>query len=152
MDEIVARIELIRDHIFTSFIVDSLDYLARSKQISARIASVTNAFMIRPVLALKKGKMVVGNIYLGARQRAWNRYISSILDHRSNIDHRVLFVTYVGMTQADLHEVEEAIHKRAQFDHIYFQKASPAIAVNCGPGTFGLLYMTLTGPERSERV
>ena len=152
VDEIVARIELIRDHIFTSFIVDSLDYLARSKQISARIASVTNAFMIRPVLALKKGKMVVGNIYLGARQRAWNRYISSILDHRSNIDHRVLFVTYVGMTQADLHEVEEAIHKRAQFDHIYFQKASPAIAVNCGPGTFGLLYMTLTGPERSERV
>ncbi len=25
------------------------------------------------------------------------------------------------------------------FDHIYFQKASPVIAVNCGNGTFGLL-------------
>lgn len=152
VDEIVERLEVIRDHVFTSFIVDSLDYLARSRQISARIASVTNAFMIRPVLALKKGKMVVGNIYLGARQRAWNHYISSILDRRSNIDHRVLFVTYVGLTQADLHEIEEAIHKRAQFEHIYFQKASPAIAVNCGPGTFGLLYMTQTGLERSERA
>lgn len=152
VDEIVERLEVIRDHVFTSFIVDSLDYLARSRQISARIASVTNAFMIRPVLALKKGKMVVGNIYLGARQRAWNHYISSILDRRSNIDHRVMFVTYVGLTQADLHEIEEAIHKRAQFEHIYFQKASPAIAVNCGPGTFGLLYMTQTGLERSERA
>lgn len=145
VEEIVAHLEMIREHVFTSFIVDSLDYLARSRQISTRTASVTNAFMIRPVLALKKGKMVVRNIYLGARKHAWSRYISSILDHRSNIDRRLLFVTYVGLTQADLHEIEEAIQKRAKFEQIYFQKASPAIAVNCGPGTFGLLYMTVTG-------
>lgn len=37
-------------------------------------------------------------------------------------------------------EIAEKIKKYTEFDEIYFQKASPAIAVNCGPGTFGLLY------------
>ena len=30
---------------------------------------------------------------------------------------------------------------KMNFDEIYFKQASPAIAVNCGAGTFGLLYM-----------
>lgn len=34
-------------------------------------------------------------------------------------------------------EIEQHMH----FDEIYFKQASPAISVNCGPGTFGLLYM-----------
>ena len=28
------------------------------------------------------------------------------------------------------------------FDEVYFQKAAPVIASNCGPGTFGLLFFT----------
>ncbi len=55
----------------------------------------------------------------------------------------MLFVTYVGMTQKELDEVESMIRRRKEFKNIYFQKASPAIAVNCGPGTFGLLFKTM---------
>ena len=37
--------------------------------------------------------------------------------------------------------IREQIEKHMHFDEIYFKQASPAIAVNSGPGTFGLLYM-----------
>jgi hypothetical protein len=60
------------------------------------------------------------------------------------VDKRILFVTYVGLTQKDLDWITGEIKKKMDFDRIYFQKASPAIAVNCGPGTFGLLFMTET--------
>jgi fatty acid-binding protein DegV len=96
--------------------------------------------MVRPVLVLKKGKMGVGITYFGTRESAWRAYISSILSTGAAIDTRILFVTYVGMTQAELDIVKEEIEKKADFERIIFHKASPVIALNCGPGTFGLLY------------
>ncbi len=141
-EEIVQAMETLRPRIHTSFIVDNLDFLARADQIGQKIADVTKALMIRPVLVLKKGKMGVGRIFLGSRQQAWRKYIRSVLNTTGEIDTRILFVTYVGLTQSDLEGIRAEIEKRMKFDRIFFQKASPAIAVNCGPGTFGLLFIT----------
>ena len=34
------------------------------------------------------------------------------------------------------------VGKKMKFEKIYFHEASSVVAVNCGPGTFGLLFMT----------
>ena len=138
-DEIREHLEKIRDRVHTSFVVDSLDFLARSEQVSERIAGVTKAMMVKPVLVLKHGKMGVGKVYFGSRENVWKRYIRSVLRSPSAIDSRVLFVTYVGLNRRDMEWIREQVEARMQFDRIYFQKASPVIAVNCGDGTFGLL-------------
>ena len=70
----------------------------------------------------------------------WIRYISSCLSNVSAIDKSILFITYVGLTKKELDFVREQVERRVHFDNIYVQKASPTIAVNSGPGTFGLLY------------
>ena len=36
--------------------------------------------------------------------------------------------------------IRNEVEKRVHFDEIYYQQASPAIATNCGPGCFGLLF------------
>ena len=54
----------------------------------------------------------------------------------------MLFVTYVGLTNREKEEIAAEIARKVKFETIYFQQASPAVAVNCGPGTFGLLFMT----------
>ena len=38
--------------------------------------------------------------------------------------------------------IREEVLKKVPFETVIFQKASPAIAINCGPGSFGLLFMT----------
>ena len=43
----------------------------------------------------------------------------------------------------DLEQVKQMAESILHFDEIYCQKASPAVAVNCGPGTFGLLFRSL---------
>ncbi|MBP5654848.1 MAG: DegV family EDD domain-containing protein [Clostridiales bacterium] len=138
-EEIIAALEILKKKVHTSFIVDNLDFLARSKQVGQGIANIVKSLMGRPVLELKKGKMGVGKIYFGSRQHAWKKYIDSTLTSFGRIDKKVLFVTYVGINKKEMDWIRAQIEKKAEFEHIYFVQASPAIAVNCGPGTFGLL-------------
>jgi CO dehydrogenase nickel-insertion accessory protein CooC1 len=57
------------------------------------------------------------------------------------VDHSYLIVNRAP--NGELNDgVREEIEKRCSFDEICFVKASPAITANCGPGTFGLLYLT----------
>ena len=124
----------------TSFVVSSLKYMARNGQVDNWINVISNAIMMRPVLRMKNGKITVGRIFFGAEENSWIKYIDRELKFSQRIDKSLLFVTYVGMRQKDLDMIEEEINKRVKFDKIIFQKASPVIALNCGPGTFGLLY------------
>ena len=88
---------------------------------------------------MKKGSLTVGGIYFGAREHVWKMYIDHVLRDRNAIDDEILFVTYVGLTKRELDRIKSYVENRMKFRNIYFHKASPAIAVNCGEGTFGLL-------------
>ncbi len=140
--EIAEKVLAVSDRIHTNFVVDSMSYLARAGQIGRRTADIVNALMLHPVLAMKKGKLSVAGAHFGSRSGAWRKYIAASLRTINKIDTRLLFVTYVGLSNKEKDEIEEEINKKMTFDKIIFLQASPAIAVNCGPGTFGLLFMT----------
>ena len=135
-----TTLETMKNAFSTSFVVCDLEYMAKAGQVGGKIVSLSRALMMRPVLRMKKGKISVGQIYFGSQENSWKKYIASELRFKQNIDKSLLFVTYVGMTQAELDIVKEEIEKKADFERIIFHKASPVIALNCGPGTFGLLY------------
>ncbi len=140
--EIVNGMKAVQNRIKTSFIVDNTDYLARANQISRGLALLAKAFMMHPVISLKNGKMIASRVCFGRRETVWKRYIHSALNALSPVDRRLLFITYVGLSQRELEEIRAMAIQRIAFEQVIFQEASPAIAVNCGPGTFGLLYMT----------
>ncbi len=140
VSEIIKRLEYAKKYVHTSFIVDNLDYLARSGQVSNRLAAVCKAVMFHPVIDMKGGKLITDKIYFGSRAHSWSKYIASCLTMVSDIDTSILFITYVGLTRKDLDYICELVEKKVHFDKVYCQKAAPAIAVNSGPGTFGLLF------------
>ena len=140
VEEITGRLLTMRGLVQTSFIVDNLDHLALSGQIGSKIAAVGNALMFHPVIDMKKGRMSVGRFYFGSRARAWSKYVNTTLSPVSDIDKSELFITYVGLGKKDLDHIMKLVEARVHFDNVYFQKASPTIAVNSGPGTFGLLF------------
>ena len=85
--------------------------------------------------------MFLGSMEMGGFPHAAKRYIRrTLLDARS-IDRRILFITYSGMDQKQLQYVQDLVKQYCPFERVYLQKASPAIASNCGPGSFGLLFM-----------
>ena len=140
VDEITERIKAMRDYVHTNFIVDTLDFLARSGQVGTRTAALFRAFMIHPVINMRGGRMSTRQFYFGTRSHAWRRYINSCLSNESAIDRSELFITYVGLTKKELDFITQIVESKVHFENVYIQKASPTIAVNCGPGTFGLLY------------
>ncbi|MBP0972519.1 MAG: DegV family EDD domain-containing protein, partial [Oscillospiraceae bacterium] len=137
--EITAHLAKLSSRVHTSFVVDDLEFLHRAGQVSQKVAELTRSFMVRPILKLRRGRMVVGGVCFGSREHAWRSYIAGVLRKKPFIDTRVAFVTYVGLSKREMDWIREEIENHIHFEKIYFQKASPAIAVNCGPGTFGVL-------------
>lgn len=140
-DLIANEMERIRSRVKTSFIVDSTQYLASAGRMSPKIHALCRALMLHPVIVLKNSSMKVGAIRIGTRDFARKKYIASTLRSVREIDRKNLFITYAGMTKAELCEIEEQVKRRIPFENITYQKASPSVAINCGPGTFGLMYM-----------
>ena len=85
--------------------------------------------------------MVVGGMKIGRFQRVARSYVRKLLLDSKNIDRRVLFITYCGMDQKKLEYIKGLVEQYCPFERVYLQKASAAIASNCGPGAFGLLFM-----------
>ena len=139
-EEITKKLAAVSSRVRTSFIVDNLDFLARAGQVSKRVADITKSLTARPVLVMKGGKMGVGGVFFGTKENVWKKYIFTVLRNPSAIDRSELFVTYVGVTRQEQEWIRECIESRMRFDRIYFQQASPAVSVNCGTGTFGLLF------------
>ena len=69
------------------------------------------------------------------------RYIRKMLLNPKNIDRRILFITYAGLDEEKLQYIQNLVRQYCPFERIYLQPASAAIASNCGPGSFGLLFV-----------
>ena len=52
----------------------------------------------------------------------------------------MLFITYVGMKMSEIEKIKEMAEAMVPFEKVYLTKAAPSIAINCGPGTFGLIF------------
>ncbi len=140
-EAVTERIRRMRSLVRTSFIVDDTEYLLRAGRISPNINTICQAFMVHPVLVLKNGRMAVGAIKIGTQKTVWKKYINSVLNNTARIDKRLLFITHAGLSCEELQEIEKAVRKKVIFDRVIYQKASPAISINCGTGAFGLLFM-----------
>ncbi len=141
-EEIIDSLERMRDHIHTSFIVDEPSYLVRAGQLKEWASNFAHAFMLRPVFSLIRGKIKVVGGHLGTRESAWEKYVRSAFRVMGSIDKKLLLVVYVGLSTKELKKLEEMIRSRMDFEEIRFHKGSASIAVNSGPGSFGLLFFT----------
>ena len=140
-EAIVAALKADQKKVCTSFVVDSMEYLTRAGRISEKIGTLCKVLMLHPVISLHRSRITVGAICVGTRAHTWNRYITSSLAAGREIDSKLLFITYAGLSSQELEMIEAQVRAKINFEKIIFQKASPAILTNCGPGSFGLLYM-----------
>ncbi len=140
-EDIVKAVKKLRRFISSAFIIDSTHMMCQSGRISKRIQILCDALLLHPVIVLRKSKMVVGSMEMGAFAHVTKRYIKKTLRDTRSIDRRILFITYAGMDEKRLQYIQELVRQHCPFERVYLQKASPAIASNCGPGSFGLLFM-----------
>ena len=140
-DDVLLEIESMKKRTRTSFVVENTEYLARSGRIPSKIHTICKTCMLHPVIVLRKSSMTVGAIHMGMRKTVRKKYIRLALRSSAKIDRRLLFITYAGLRPAELDEIAAQVREVVSFDNVIYQKASPAISTNCGPGAFGLLFL-----------
>ena len=142
-EHIIQAVSDMRPRIRTSFICDQFDYLLRQYQVSPFFAKLAKAFLMRPMLRVIEGRLSLYGIRVGSRRNAMKSYIRSVLSMGPSIDKSLLVVVHAGLDADDLRWIVQQVSKKIAFEEVRIVTASPAITVNCGPGSFGLVVRTV---------
>ncbi|GFI08354.1 sensory/regulatory protein RpfC [Lachnospiraceae bacterium] len=139
--QIVKLVDELKKHISSAFIIKSTHMMCQAGQIPKRTQVVCDALLLHPIIELKKSKMVVTGVEMGDFVHMIKRYVRRVLLDARNIDRRILFITYAGLEDRSIAYIQKLVKQYCPFERVYLQKASSAIACNCGAGAFGLLFM-----------
>lgn len=139
-DEITAAAEQMKPHISTSFMTFNTDYLYRNGRVSKTINKICRQFVLRPVLAMKNGKLGLKSIGAGNYDKAVIRYVKREMRHSNTIDKKQVFITHAGCPLKLINEIKNELEKTG-IDEIIVTKASATVSSNCGKGSVGVLFV-----------
>ncbi len=140
-EEIISELADLRDRVSTSFITENVDFLYRSGKVSEKVKKICGTFHIHPVLAMKNGKLALKSVGIGKYEKACSRYIRSELRKADTIDKKRAFLTHAGCSVKMLERVKSEISGKCRFESLVQTKASATISSNCGPNSFGVLFI-----------
>jgi DegV family protein with EDD domain len=141
VEHIIEELEAVKSRMHCSFFVTETRFMVRGGYMSEKIHRIMSTLNMHPLLQLKESVFSMGWVFMGEKKECIQKYIRKSLPKSADPDLELLLIAYVGMSQTELKWIIEEVRKRFPFKHVFTQKASAAIAVNSGMGTFGLLYM-----------
>ena len=141
VEEICLALEEYRERVFSNFLVPSTATLYRNGKVSGGVHKLCTLLNLHPVLSMSKNRLKLWRIESGNMHRVVRQYIRKLFKHSSQIDTRILFVTYAGCSVKQIDEIVEIVEKYIHFDKVILQKASATVSSNCGIGTFGLMFV-----------
>ena len=139
--EVIAReIAEAKTRVDASFILNQLEFLHKGGRCSGVAALGANLLKLKPCIEVVNGAMKVGKEYRGAYEKCALEYVKDRLEGNDNIESDIIFLTYTGVDEKLLKEIEKEIKKHHKFHTIIVNNAGSTITGHCGPGTFGILY------------
>lgn len=139
-DWIVEQINADRDKVNASFVIDTLTYLHRGGRCNAVTALIGNVLKLKPMIAVKDGKMGVAKKFRGKQQIVVRGYAKEMEEQLLNADPTRVFITHSGIDKAIEQETYDYIESLNYFKEILITRAGGVISSHCGPNTLGILY------------
>lgn len=140
-DKILSELDELKARVYTSFLAKNADYLYRNGLVPSYVKKLCTALNIHPVLAMKNGDLKLKTIIIGSYESACRYYVRQTLKGKNNIDKRSAFVTHSSCSIKMLKAITEEVNNYCKFDKLTVTDASATISSNCGPGTFGVLFV-----------
>ncbi len=138
--EIFDILEARKEKLDSSFIIDTLRYLAMGGRCNALLAFGANLLNIKPSIQVRDGKMGVDKKYRCSLERAVVRYVNEKLADKDTLDLRRIFITDTGVSEEIFESVKETILKNAPFAEILHTPAGCTVSSHSGPNTIGILF------------
>ena len=125
----------------SQFAINTFEYLHKGGRCSGMTRIIGTALMIKPVIAVRDGKMQVIKKPLGKLKKAINTIFEDAVAEKANIDTDFIMVTHSQnkeMAEYFLPKVREAF---PEVENVYETQAGCVISSHCGKGTLGILYI-----------
>ncbi|MBN1303747.1 MAG: DegV family protein [Anaerolineales bacterium] len=140
--EIEKRILLDVPKGFSSFVIDTMEYLHKGGRCSALQAFMGSMLKIRPVIGIDKdGAMYVKEKARGTRRKALQILVDEFKDNLEILDARRVSIPHTGCLE-DAEWIRTEIERLASPDEILLAQTGAVVCSHGGPNTIGLLYFS----------
>lgn len=139
--EIAEYINVLREKVRSSFVVDTLTYLHRGGRCSSVAAMAGGMLKLHPRIAVENGRMEAGKKYRGKISKVLFDYVKEMEADLLQARTARVFITHSGCEQALLDDVHEYLENLGVFEEILITRAGSVISSHCGPGTLGVLFI-----------
>ena len=104
--EIADRINILREKVRASFVVDTLTYLHRGGRCSGLAAMLGGRLKLHPKIIVENGKMHVGKKYRGNIKTSILNYVRDMEEALKGADTSRVFITHSGCAEETVSEVK----------------------------------------------
>lgn len=139
--EIRDRILAMRENVRTSFVISTLEYLHKGGRCTGVQALGANLLNLKPCIEVQEGKMDVTKKYRGKLESVACSMIEDKLAGAKDVDLSRLYIACYGVEEEILEACKKKILECQPFQEIQVNETGCSVAVHCGPGTFGMIYM-----------
>ena len=141
-EEIVEIVNVARARVKSSFVVDTLTYLARGGRCSAASAMLGSMLKLHPMIVVKDGAMGASKKYRGSIDSALQKYAKDLKEELLTAEPDRVFITHSGCKEETIAAVYQFVEELQYFKEIHITRAGGVVSSHCGPGTLGILYCT----------
>lgn len=138
--ELTGKIKEARERVSASFVIDTLTYLHRGGRCSSVSALLGNALKLKPMIAVKNGKMGVAKKYRGRQSLVVRNYVKELEPQLLKADPTRVFITHSGISSEIEQETFNYLKNLNYFKEIHITRAGGVISSHCGPNTLGVLF------------
>ena len=144
-EEIYQKVLERRSAVQASFVIETLKFLYKGGRCSRLAMFGANLLKIKPVIALKDGKMDVEHKPRGRFDKVVEEYVDYILSKFNTPDKTRCFLTYTTLDD----EIVQMIYNKIKplFKEVLITRAGCTVGTHCGRNTVGILYYNDGQPD-----
>ena len=139
---IQMRLQALAKKVELSFVLNQLDYMAKSGRCSGVLAFGANLLGIKPSLAVIDGELKVVKKYRGSLPICVGKYITEKLADRDDIDTSVVFISSCQPKPGCMEAIKAGLAQYGKFEQILETDIGTTIGGYSGPGTIGIVFAT----------
>ena len=137
---IQMRLQNLAKRVELSFVLDRLDFMAKSGRCSGVLAFGANLLGIKPALEIIDGELKVVKKYRGSLPICVGKYITDRLADRQDIEDGMVFISACQPKPGCMEAVEAGVQKYGSFKECYRTDIGTTIGGYSGPGTIGIVF------------
>lgn len=137
LDEILKKLEEIRNNIMVLFAVDTLEFLRKGGRLSAGKAMIGSVLNVKPIL-----QVINGNIVSTEQVRGKKKVIAKLIDLIKSDINNDISNKRIGIAHGDnileFEKLEGVVKSEFDINDLTKTEIGPSIGSHVGPGTIGI--------------